>query len=84
MKVYHRYLDENGSDSFKKFMTDFPDFPYLNRVTDDYMLYNTVLLPTRGAGKWGFITSEGKPAIASDYEDVDKFSEGHLRRIQKR
>jgi len=75
MKMYHRYLDEHGADSFKKFMTDYPDFPYLNRVADDYMLYNTVLLPVRNSAKWGFITGEGKPAIATEFEEVDKFSE---------
>ena len=76
MKMYHRYLDENGADSFKKFMADYPDFPYLNRVADDYMLYNTVLIPVRSGSKWGFITEEGKPAVAAEFEEVDKFSEG--------
>ncbi len=62
--------------AFGKFRRDFPDYPFMDELEKDFRLQQSLLLPFRDSGKWGYIDETGRVLIEPRFEDASLFSEG--------
>ncbi len=75
-EVYKLSFKDFSQETYRQFKNDFPDYPFMNELENDFELENYTFLPFKKSGKWGFINENGKEMIKPAYDDVSMFSEG--------
>jgi hypothetical protein len=68
--------NDNSANFFSKFITKYPDYPYLENVAKELSLAQTDYLKITDNGKWGFVDIEGKIRIEPKFEWLENFTEG--------
>ncbi len=71
--IYEQYTRDLSTGSITRFLQEFPDYPFVEELVDDYKTASLVLLPFRRDGKWGFIDDGGTERIKAEYEWVEPF-----------
>ena len=74
--IYSLKVPEYNIENQKKFLTDFPDFPFKNEIEDELRLSNLHLIPVQKGNKFGFIDSIGNIVIQPEFDQVSQFCEG--------
>jgi len=74
--IYNISTQVHTSKNIKKFLNQFPDYPFKEELKQDYILANTVYYPIQTNKKWGFVNQEFKEVIKPIYSWVSNFSEG--------
>lgn len=76
-RIYEIYFSKNyGDGAIKKFRELYPDYPFQQKLDEEYLLATTDFLPVLVDGKWGFINPSGVEMIEPRYSSVQLFSEG--------
>ena len=75
-EIYKLSFKDFSDETYKQFKKDFPDYPFMNEMENDFELENYTFLPVKKSGKWGFINENGKEMIKPAHDDVSMFSEG--------
>jgi len=75
-RIYDLFMSDYSDDSFIRFKDEFPDYPYQDRLMEDYVLSATRMLPFRKDSLYGFINNSGEVKVQPIYEAVGEYSEG--------
>ena len=75
-KLYSTYNLEYSLIRLKSFPIEFPDFPYMNILDEDIVLYNTIFFPFSQNGRFGYMNQNGAILIPAIYDEVSEFQEG--------
>src|SRR5690606_29466153 len=62
-----------------RFLTDYPDYPYINELMNDYKVASLVLYPFRQDGKWGYIDDTGLERIKAEFDYAEPFVSGQAQ-----
>lgn len=74
--IYEQYTRDLSTNSITQFLQEFPDYPFVEELVDDYRTASLFLLPFRQDGKWGFIDDKGTERVKAQYEWVEPFEGG--------
>ena len=74
--IYELHTRDLSTTTITRFLQEFPDYPFVEELVDDYRTASLVLLPFRHDGKWGFIDDKGTERIKAQYEWVEPFEGG--------
>lgn len=75
-KLYQLYTIDNLPERIVEFRLDYPDYPFIDELVEDFALATTVFYPIYVNGKWGFANEQGKIMIEAQYDYVGPFKEG--------
>jgi len=71
--IYEQYTRNLSTNTITRFLQDFPEYPFVEELVDDYRTASLFLLPFRREGKWGYIDEEGTERIKAVYEWAEPF-----------
>lgn len=74
--LYKLYTASNTPSSIIDFRIDFPDYPFKDELSQDYLRNSQEFFPYNNGALWGFKNKEGEVMIKAQYEYVSAFSEG--------
>jgi hypothetical protein len=77
--LYETYTKDLNVGAITRFIAEFPDYPFMEELVDDYRTASIELLPFRRDGKWGFIDTEGSERIKAEYDWVEPFVSGQAQ-----
>jgi hypothetical protein len=75
-KVYDFFIVEFNQNSIMEFKNKYPDYPYQEKLMQDYSLLRQVLLLYESEGKYGFMNQEGTLVVEPIYDYAEPFVEG--------
>jgi len=75
-QIYRISMQNYDEQTYLQFKFDYPDYPFMDELENDYMRQTSLFLPFKKNGLWGFINEEGLEMIEAVYEEVNYFSEG--------
>lgn len=71
--IYEIRTRDLSVDAITRFLKEFPEYPFVEELVDDYKTASLTLLPFRREGAWGFIDDSGVERIKAEYEWVEDF-----------
>lgn len=71
--IYEQRTRDLSTSTITRFLQEFPDYPFVEEIVDDYKTASLCLLPFRRDGKWGYIDEEGNERIKAVYEWAEPF-----------
>lgn len=74
--IYEIRTRDLSAAAITSFLQEFPDYPFVEELVDDYRTASLVLLPFRRGDRWGFIDDGGVERIKAEYEWVEEFRGG--------
>lgn len=74
--IYETYTKDLNVGAITRFIAEYPDYPFMEELVDDYKTASVEMLPFRRNGKWGFIDPEGNERIKASYDWVEPFIKG--------
>lgn len=77
--LYETYTKDLNVGAITRFIAEFPDYPFMEELVDDYRTASIELIPFRRNGKWGFVDTEGNERIKAEYDWVDAFVTGQAQ-----
>ncbi len=75
-EIYRISIQSYDEQTYLKFKFDFPEYPYMDELENDYKRQTSLFLPFNKNSLWGFINEAAEEMIAPVYEEVNYFSEG--------
>lgn len=72
--IYDQYTRDLSTSTITRFLQEFPDYPFVEEIVDDYKTASLQLLPFRRDGRWGYIDDEGNERIKAVYEWAEPFN----------
>ncbi len=75
-QVYAQSMKDFSEETFRKFKSSFPDYPFVNELESDYKLQNYIFLPVSKNEKWGYINELGQEMIPAQFDEASLFSDG--------
>src|SRR5690606_33808241 len=74
--IYDQYTKELSVANITRFLKDFPDYPFINELMNDYKVAGMVLFPFRQQGQWGYIDDTGVERIKAEFDYAEPFNKG--------
>jgi len=75
--LYDGYMQNSYSiHDIEQFISDYPNFPFQNRINEELRMANIELYKFKTENKWGFVSKDGTYFIDAKYDFVEDFSEG--------
>lgn len=74
--LYETYSKDLNAGTITRFIAEYPDYPFMEELVDDYRTASLELLPFRRNGKWGFMDTDGTERIKAEYDWVESFING--------
>ena len=74
--IYEVYSRDLSVVNITRFLQEFPDYPFVEELVEDYKTASLRMLPFRREGKWGFIDEDGVERVKAEYEWVEPFEGG--------
>lgn len=81
-QLYNLFTSDQKTESFTKFKEQFPEFPFQDKISQDFERAKVRLFPVVQSERWGYADSTGKVLIQYQFEDAEYFSE-NLALIQQ-
>lgn len=69
-------MQNYDEQTYLQFKFDYPDYPFMDELENDYIRQTSIFLPIKKSGLWGFINEDGVEMIEPVYAEVNYFSEG--------
>lgn len=74
--LYEAYTRDLNAGTITRFIAEYPEYPFMEELVDDYRSATLELLPFRRDGRWGFIDGDGTERIKAEYDWVEPFLSG--------
>lgn len=74
--LYETYAKDLSAGTITRFIAEYPDYPFMEELVDDYRTASVELLSFQRNGKWGFMDTEGTERIKAEYDWVEAFVNG--------
>ena len=74
--IYEQYTRDLSAASITRFLQDFPEYPFVDELVEDYNTASLHLLPFRRDSLWGYIDDEGNERIKAQFEWAEPFVGG--------
>ena len=74
--IYEQYTRDLSAASITRFLQDFPDYPFVDELVEDYNTASLFLLPFRRDSLWGYIDDQGNERIKAQFEWAEPFEGG--------
>jgi WG containing repeat len=71
--IYEQYTRDLSTNTITRFLQEFPDYPFVEELVEDYRTASLYLLPFRRDSLWGFIDDQGTERVKAQYEWVEPF-----------
>lgn len=71
--IYEQYTRDLSTNTITRFLQEFPDYPFVEELVEDYRTASLFLLPFRRDDQWGFIDDQGTERVKAQYEWVEPF-----------
>jgi len=81
-QLYTLFTSDQKTESFTKFKEQFPEFPFQEKISQDFERAKIRLFPVVQNERWGYADSTGRVLIQYQFEDAEYFSE-NLALIQQ-
>jgi len=75
-QLYQSSLDTFDHLALKRFKSKYPDYPYQKELQRDIEFMDSLFLPIKEEGKFGFMNTTGITTIPAVYDQVSPYSEG--------
>lgn len=73
--LYAQFTSDQRTESYTNFKKQFPEFPFQEKVSNDFERARIRLFPVVENELWGFADSTGKVLIPYQFNDAEYFSE---------
>ncbi len=77
--IHAWYTKDLSANSITNFLKDYPDYPFMSELVDEYKTASLVLYPFRQNGKWGYIDDAGVERIKAVYDFAEPFIGGQAQ-----
>jgi len=74
--IYDLYVGDWNEDKIGAFRQEYPNYPFMDELTQDLTLINEELYPIERGGLYGYVNSKGKVVIPFLYDDAGFFKDG--------
>ena len=74
--LYQQSTRDLSTASITRFLQEFPDYPFVEELVEDYNTASLFLLPFRRDSLWGYIDEEGNERIKAQFEWAEPFVGG--------
>ena len=75
-EIYRISMQNYDEQTYLQFKFDYPDYPFMDELENDYLRQTSLFLPFNNNSHWGFINEAGAEMIPAVYDEVNYFSEG--------
>jgi hypothetical protein len=73
--LYAQFTSDQRTESYANFKIQFPEFPFQEKISNDFKRARLKLFPVVENELWGFADSTGKVLIPYQFNDAEYFSE---------
>jgi len=73
--IYSLHMLNFHENAFREFIAKYPEYPYMDRLKEDYLLAGTTLVPVIQDSLWGYIDTNGEIKVDAKYQYADYFYE---------
>jgi hypothetical protein len=75
-KLYQLYMADYSSNRLAQFQADYPNYPFQDEINRDVALNESIIIPYKVEGKFGWMNESGEITIPAVYGSVGFFKEG--------